>query len=141
MGPTSATNTTGDILGLIGQVQMPAKLKISATTGGGVKITGSTPTFQADFGQLLQGQTPSATFTITNIGEIATAGAVGLTLTNTAATSVYAALGTSTCGTTALAPGGTCTVVVNSQLGAVIGAQSGLSVKATDASAASETST
>jgi hypothetical protein len=125
-----------NILGLIGRVQMPATLKLSATSTASVTVS----SLQANFGQLLSGQTPSLPFTITNIGDVPTAGAVGLTLISSTPTGTYAALGTSTCGTTALAAGANCTVTVNSQLDSVIGPQSGLSVRATDASAAGESS-
>ena len=121
-----------NILGVIGQVQQPAKLQLSATATSAVKITGTTSPFTVDFGQLLQGQTPSLTFTITNIGQAPTAGAPGLNLTTIAGP--YATIGTSTCGTgtTALAAGANCTVVVNSQLTSTIGVQSGITVTAVD---------
>jgi hypothetical protein len=107
---------------VIGQVQQPAKLQLSATATSPVTITGTTSPFTVDFGQILQGQTPSLTFTITNIGQATTAGAPSLNLTTAATT--YATIGTSTCtGTTALAAGANCTVVVNSQLTSTLGVQ------------------
>ena len=123
----AAVSASGsNILGLIGQVQKPATLAVTATTAGGVTVTGST----VDFGQILGGQTPSLTFTITNIGEVATAGAVALALGGTGS---YATLGASTCGTTALAPAATCTVVVSSQLGGTLGLLNTMTVQATGA--------
>ncbi|MGA9654718.1 MAG: choice-of-anchor D domain-containing protein [Polyangia bacterium] len=121
----------GNILGVLGQVQQPAQLQLSATATSAVTITGVTPAFFVDFGQILVGQTPSLTFTISNVGQAPTAGAPSLKLTGT---STFATVGTSTCGTgtTALAAGGTCTVVVNSQLTSVLGPNVGLSVQAVD---------
>jgi hypothetical protein len=111
---------TRNILGVIGQVQQPAQLQLSATAASPVTITGTTSPFLVDFGQILQGQTPSLTFTITNIGQANTAGAPSLNLT--AAATTYATIGTSTC-TAALTPGNSCTVVVNSQLTSRLGVQ------------------
>jgi hypothetical protein len=118
-------------LGLMGRAQLPATLALSAVTTGKVTVTGTA----VDFGQILSGQTPSLTFTITNTGEVATAAAVGLLLQSAStSTANYATLGTSTCGSAALAAnGGTCTVVVNSQLPGSTGAKAGLSVTATGA--------
>jgi hypothetical protein len=109
-----------NILGVIGQVQQPAQLQLSATATSPVTITGTTSPFLVEFGQILQGQTPSQTFTITNIGQATTAGAPSLNLS--AATSTYATIGTSTC-TAALIAGASCTVVVNSQLTSTLGVQ------------------
>jgi hypothetical protein len=117
-----------DILGVLGQVQQPAQLQLSATATSAVTITGTTSPFTVDFGQILSGQTPSLTFTITNVGQAPTAGAPSLKLNGTA---TYAAIGASTC-TAPLQPNGTCTVAVNSQLTSVLGANSGLSVQAVD---------
>jgi len=127
---------SGNILGVLGQVQQPATLQLSATATSAVTITGTTSPFTVDFGQILSGQTPSLTFTITNVGQAPTAGAPSLKLTGSG---TFAAIGASTC-TAQLQPNGTCTVVVNSQLTSVLGTNSGLSVQAVDGTVTAETS-
>jgi len=139
------TTAVTPVLGLFGQVKQPAKLQLSAATTGSVTVSGTTPAFTADFGQILSGQTPSLTFTITNAGELAAVGQVGLLFGNSsgaayAGTGTYAMIGTSTCPAN-LPAGGTCTVVVNSQLTSLIGNQpNDIYVWANDASAATEMS-
>jgi hypothetical protein len=126
----AAVRVSGNnILGVIGQVQQPAQLQLSATAASPVTITGTTSPFLVEFGQILQGQTPSQTFTITNIGQATTAGAPSLNLTTGG--TIYATIGTSTC-TAALAANATCTVVVSSQLTSTLGVQSGIAVTAVD---------
>lgn len=129
----TAAGVSTNILGMIGRVQMPATLQLSAAASAG-QVTVSATNFTVDFGQIMQGQLSSEVFTITNIGDVATAGNVGLKLLSNSPTGTYAVIGASTCGTTALAPGAAaaCTVTVNSQLTSTIGAQSGLSVEAVD---------
>jgi hypothetical protein len=135
--PATDPAYSGNILGVLGQVQKPAKLQLSATATSPVTITGTTSPFLVEFGQILQGQTPSQTFTITNIGQATTAGAPSLNLS--AAATTYATIGTSTC-TAALIPGATCTVVVNSQLTSTLGGQSGIAVTAVDTAGSGENS-
>ncbi len=121
-----------NLLGLIGRVQMPPTLSLSAASTGQVTVSGTT----IEFGQITTGTTPSETVTITNVGDVATTGAVGLTIAGTP-TYPYAVLGTSTCGAT-LASQASCTVQVNSQFSAAnLGSVSGLSVQATQATPAS----
>lgn len=128
---TTVTVAGSNVLGAIGRVQMPALLQLTAASAGQVKVNAATTS--VDFGQILQGQTPSVVFTIKNIGEAASGTPVALTLTPGA--SNYVVLGASTCGTTALAPQQTCTVTVNTQLVSAIGAKTGASVQATDGTA------
>jgi hypothetical protein len=127
------TAKTTKVLGLIGQVQMPATLLLTTTAT-------TTPTSTTvDFGQIMQGQVPSVTFTIQNIGEAATTTAPVLTLDN-GGSLTYAVLGASTCGTAALQPQATCTAAVNSQLVGAVGQATGISVTATAGSLTSDAS-
>jgi hypothetical protein len=135
---TSSTVVDHNIVGLFGQAKQPAKLQLSATSTSSVTVTGTSPTFAADFGQLLSGQTPSLTFTITNIGELPSAGQVGLSFA-AGATATFATIGTSTCGAN-LAAGASCTVVVNSQLASVGAQPQDLVVSATDGTVTAEKS-
>jgi hypothetical protein len=127
--PPGAGHGNGDLLGVFGRVQIPAKLQLSATLGGVATIAPTT----ADFGQILSGQLTPLTFTITNTGDVATAGAVQATISGTSSTGTYALVSASTCGTTALAPGATCTATLSPQLTSTVGPQTGLTVAATGA--------
>ena len=125
---TTPAGTAGPIAAVIGQVQKPAKLQLTAASTTTITITGTSPSFDANFGQILEQQSASLTFTIQNIGEAATAGAVGATLAAGAAS--YATV-TNTCGTTALAAGATCTATVT--VSSTLGTHSGGTVQATGA--------
>ncbi len=131
---TTSVGSATDIVGVFGRVQMPAMLQLSAAPSvGQVTVTAATTSVagSVDFGQILTGQLSSEVFTITNIGDVATAGNVGLKMIGTGS---YAVLGTSTCGSSPLAPGAAaaCTVTVNSQLTSSTGTRTGLSVQAVD---------
>ena len=122
------------IAGLIGQAQQPAQLQIAAATSATATIVNNASTQSVDFGQVLEGGTPSVTFTIKNIGEGPTVGAVQGTLTNASYATASAPCG-------ALAANATCTVTV-SLLGSLA---TGLdytagTFQATDPSAAGESS-
>jgi hypothetical protein len=94
---------------IIGEVKKPALLQLTAASAGGVTVTTTSSSWVADFGQVLQQNSASLAFTITNIGESLTAGAVTPTLV--AGSDPYTTV-TSTCGTTQLDAGGTCTATV-----------------------------
>jgi hypothetical protein len=127
--PTGGGHGDGNLLGVFGQVQKPAKLQLSATLAGVATIAPTT----ADFGQILQGQLTPIVFTITNTGDVATAGAVQAVIAGTSATGIYALVTATTCGSTALASLGTCTATLTAQLTSSVGPQSGLTVQATGA--------
>jgi len=113
------SGATVDALGLIGRVQMPATVALSATSTSEVTVTGTT----ANFGQIVSGQTaPSLVFTLTNVGDVATASAP--TLTVAGAPWAYVPATGNTC-TGALAAQGTCTITVASQFTAVGALSSG----------------
>ena len=57
-------------------MQKPAKLQLSATSTTGVIVTLDALKSEVDFGQVLQQRNGTLTFTLTNLGEAATAGAV-----------------------------------------------------------------
>ena len=135
---TAGAGAVDNIVGLFGQAKQPAKLQLSATSTSSVTVAGTSPNFTADFGQLLSGQTPSLTFTITNIGELPSAGQVGLSFA-AGATATFATIGTSTCGAN-LTAGASCTVVVNSQLASVGPQLQDLVVSATDGTVTAEKS-
>lgn len=101
---------TNAIAGVMAQVQKPAKLQLSATTTDQVIVNGSTTGGTVNFGQVLEGSSKSFNFTIKNIGEVATAGAVTPTLTP-AGGGGYANV-THDCGTGPLAPNASCTATV-----------------------------
>jgi hypothetical protein len=94
------------IAAVYSQVQKPAKLQLSATGTAAITVD----TGVVDFGQVVEQQSASLVFTIKNIGEGATAGAVTPTLSNSGAS--YASLSANTCGSGALAAGASCTVTV-----------------------------
>jgi hypothetical protein len=124
---TYSGSTFTPITGLYGKVNQPAKLQLSAASTGSVTVA----SLGANFGQIFPGQTPSLTFTITNIGDLPSTGQAGLSATGSG---TYVTIGTSTCGAT-LAAGGTCTVVVNSQGTAARGILNTFVVRATDGTA------
>lgn len=103
--------------GVMASVLKPAKLKLTGTSTAAVTVTvDSDPSASTvAFGQVVVQQNSSFTFTITNVGETATAGAVTTPLTGT---NGYATV-TNTCGTAVLQPGATCTatLVVNGAVG------------------------
>ncbi len=120
------------IAGLIGQAQQPALLKLSATSASGVTVVTNGAASSVDFGQILSGATPSITFTITNVGESATAGAVQASLTSATYVSASAPCGALTAAGTA---GDHCTATVTVLNGiAVGGTYTSGSVQATDPS-------
>jgi len=97
------------------QVQKPAKLQLTAASTSSVTVT----TGQADFGQILDQKTGTLTFTISNIGEGATAGAVTPTLSGSDTS--YATVASTTCGTAPLAAGASCTATVTLPPSTVVG--------------------
>jgi hypothetical protein len=125
------SNGTGGpaLLGVLGQVQKPAKLKLTATSTATITVpTGATGT--VDFGQITENQTASLTFTITNVGEAATAGAVQAALTGTP---VYATVALSAACGASLPANGTCTATVTVGQNASIGAHTTMAIQATGA--------
>ena len=132
-----SVGTAGRVAGMIGQVQQPATLQLTPGAATGVKIDTTAQT--VDFGQIVEGNSSSLTFTITNVGEAPTAGAVQLTLDTTAG--AYAQV-SAPCG--ALAPSATCTGTVTIPSSLDVGTSpttyTGGTVRATDPSAAAESS-
>lgn len=114
------------IAGVIGQVQKPAKLQLSATSTSTITVTPSLDT--VNFGQIVQQSQGTLTFTITNIGEGTTAGAVTAKLVG--GTGGYATLASSTCGAT-LAANATCTATVN--VSGALGVHNDATIQAIDA--------
>lgn len=103
------------LAGVMGQVQKPAKLQLTATSTTSALVTNaSNPALSSvNFGQVLETGNDSITFTITNIGDTPTAGAVVPTITH-ASGAVYATE-TNDCGTGVLAAGASCTATVTVQ--------------------------